>query len=67
MRTNIHLNEKLVGRAMKLSHARSKREVIEWALGNYVKYLQRLKMLGMFGKVEWEGDLNEMRSTRFAG
>jgi Arc/MetJ family transcription regulator len=65
MRTNIHLNEKLVGKAMKRSHARSKPEVIEWAFDNYVKYLHRLKMLRMFGKVEWEGDLNELRSVRF--
>lgn len=58
------MNETLIKRAMKLSRASSKKEVIEWALDNYVKYLNRLKMLDLFGKVEWRGDLNEMRSTR---
>ena len=67
MRTNIHLNEQLVDKAMKLSHAHSKRQVIEWALDNYVKYLNRLKMLSLFGKIEWEGNLNELRKTRFSG
>lgn len=66
MRTNIHLNDTLVKKAMKMSRAHSKREVIEWALDNYVKYLQRLKMAELFGKVKWQGNLTEMRSNRFS-
>lgn len=36
MRTNIVLNDELVDKAMKYSHAKSKRAVVEEALGVYV-------------------------------
>lgn len=36
MRTNIVLNDELIGKAMKYSHAKSKRAVVEEALGVYV-------------------------------
>ncbi|MBL7893160.1 MAG: type II toxin-antitoxin system VapB family antitoxin [Bacteroidia bacterium] len=63
MRTNIELNNKLIGEAMKLSHSKTKREVVELALENFVNYLKRQKIKTFFGKVRWEGNLAEMRKT----
>ena len=63
MRTNIVLNEQLVKEAMKLSHSRTKKEVVELALENFVAYLKRQNMKGLFGKVKWEGDLKKMREA----
>lgn len=40
MRTNIVLNEELVGQAMKYSQSKSKRAVVEEALGVYVTVKQ---------------------------
>ncbi len=63
MRTNIVLNEQLVKEAMKLSHSRTKKEVVEIALQNLVDHLKRRNMKSLFGKVKWEGDLNKMREV----
>lgn len=61
MRTNIEIDVTLMDQALKLSQLKTKKEVVHQALEHYVKRLKRLKMLALRGKVEWEGDLNEMR------
>lgn len=63
MRTNIVLNDRLVKEAMHLSRAETKKEVVELALENFVAYLKRQKFKNLFGKVKWEGNLNEMRKS----
>ena len=62
MRTNIVLNDRLVKEAMRLSHAHTKKQVVDLALENFVAFLKRRSMKELFGKVEWEGDLNKMRA-----
>lgn len=49
MRTNIVLDDKLVKKAMKLAQAKTKREVVNIALKEYVHSRERLKILEMFG------------------
>jgi Arc/MetJ family transcription regulator len=63
MKTNIVLDEQLLKEAMRLSNAHTKKEVIDMALQNFVAYLKRKDMKNLFGKVEWEGNLNEMREA----
>lgn len=64
MRTNIDINDELLADVMKMSKAKSKKEAIEQALISYRRYLSKLALLDLRGKVKWEGDLDEMRSTR---
>ena len=61
MRTNIVLNELLVKEAMQLSHSRTKKEVVDLALQNFVASFKRKNMKSLFGKVKWEGELRKMR------
>lgn len=61
MRTNIDLNDQLVQQALELSHAKTKKEVVELALQNFVKSLQRQQLLTLRGTIQWEGDLDVMR------
>ncbi len=63
MRTNIDIDKKLMNRARSLSKARSKRETVEIALKNYIVLQERKKLLNLFGKVNWEGSLKEMRAS----
>ena len=63
-RTNIELDDKIVKEAIKLTHAKTKKEVVNYALEELVKKLRRKKILELEGKVKWEGNLNEMRSPR---
>jgi Arc/MetJ family transcription regulator len=64
MRTNIEINDELLTDIMKMSNAKSKKEAVEQALISYRRYLSKLALLDLRGKVKWEGDLDEMRSTR---
>ena len=61
IRTNIEIDDELMKKALKYSKLKTKKEIINEALNEYVKYQMRLKMLSLQGKVEWIGDLDKMR------
>jgi len=65
VRTNVVLDEKLVREAMKLTGITTKRAVIEEALRRLVQIGKQQRIWELFGTVEWEGDLDEMRRGRF--
>jgi Arc/MetJ family transcription regulator len=64
-RTNIEIDDGLVEKAMRLTGATTKREVVDLALrrlvekGTLYHALRRLK-----GKLSWEGDIEGWRSAR---
>lgn len=62
MRTNIELDDALVRQALKLSKLKTKREVVQEALRNYVSSMKKKELLQLKGRVTWEGNLKEMRS-----
>ena len=64
LRTNIELDEKLVDEAMKLTHKKTKKELVNYALSELVSRIKRKKMLELEGKVAWTGDLPQMRKRR---
>ncbi|MEO9004192.1 MAG: type II toxin-antitoxin system VapB family antitoxin [Ginsengibacter sp.] len=61
MRTNIDIDDKLLKQAMKASKLKSKKELVNHALEELIRLNRRKKMLSLFGKVKWEGNLEEMR------
>jgi Arc/MetJ family transcription regulator len=61
MRTNIEIDDKLMSKALKYSKLKTKKEILNEALNEYVKYHMRLKLLSLQGKVKWVGDLDKMR------
>ena len=61
MRTNIEIDDKLIKEAMKISKLKSKKELVNHALEELIRLHKREKMLSLFGKVKWEGNLDEMR------
>ena len=62
MRTNIDIDDKLITEALKLSSIKNKKAVVNLALTEFIKLQKRQKFKELFGKVKWEGDLNQMRS-----
>ncbi len=64
LRTNIELDEKLVDEAMMLTHKKTKKELVNYALKELVSKIKRKKLLELEGKVEWTGDLDEARKSR---
>lgn len=63
-RTNVDVNDRLLRRAMKLYGFRTKREAINRALLALVGDKTPKDMLDLHG-LGWEGNLEEMRRTRF--
>lgn len=63
MRTNIEIDDRLMQEAIKLTGAKSKKEVVNRALEELIRLNKRKKMLSLFGKVTWEGNLSEMRKA----
>ena len=61
MRTNIEIDDDLMKKALKYSKLKTKKEIINEALSEYVKYQMRLKLLSLQGKVKWIGNLDKMR------
>ena len=64
LRTNIELDEKLVKEAMKLTHKKTKKELVNYALEELLKRARRKRLLELEGKVEWTGNLDETRKGR---
>ena len=65
MRTNIVIDDKLMAEAMRLTGIRTKREVVDTALRTLVRLRKQRDVLGLEGKIVWEGDLEEMRQPRY--
>lgn len=63
-RTNVELDEKLVSEAMKLTRIDTKKQLLNFALGELVRKAKRKKILKLEGKVKWVGNLDEMRKSR---
>jgi Arc/MetJ family transcription regulator len=63
-RTNIELDEKLVNEAMKLTHKKTKKDLVNYAVEELVRKLKRKKILELEGKVGWAGELDETRKSR---
>ena len=66
MRTNVVLDESLVDEALKLSNAKTKRELIHKALKEFVENRKRLNLLDLSGKIKFaEGyDYKGMREGK---
>jgi Arc/MetJ family transcription regulator len=68
MRTNIVLDDQLVADAMRLSGAKTKREVVELALRRLVNSVRRKDILDLVGKnmITPEYDVRAVRSRMSA-
>ena len=64
MRTNIVIDDRLMSEAMKAGGFKTKREAVEAALRKLVQANRYQRMIELFGRVDWEGDLNAMRRDR---
>jgi Arc/MetJ family transcription regulator len=64
MRTHVDLDENLLAQVVALGHFPSKKAAIQAALIEFTKTLKRRQLIGLRGKVPWEGDLDELRSSR---
>lgn len=61
MRTNIDIDEDLLGEAIELSELKTKKAVVEEALKAIVRQRKQRRALDELWGIGWEGDLEEMR------
>jgi Arc/MetJ family transcription regulator len=67
MRTNIELNDDLVQEAMRLTGAKSKREVVELGLKALVRQANKKDLFDLVGQIDFAPDFDhkETRRTRY--
>lgn len=63
-RTNIVLDEDLIHRGIVLTGLRTQKDLIDYALRELIRRKEQKNVLQLKGKVDWRGDLNEMRALR---
>lgn len=63
MRTNIEIDEKLMNDALKATGVKTKKEAVELGLKTLIKLKKQEGIKRFKGKLEWSGDLDEMRSV----
>ena len=64
MRTNIEIDDKLMSDALRCTGARTKREAVELGLRTLVQLSKQVEVRKMRGKLQWEGDLEAMRTDK---
>lgn len=64
-RTNVVLDEALIGKGMRLTGIKTQKDLIDYALRELVRRKEQKRILSLKGKISWEGDLDQMRESRF--
>lgn len=67
MRTNIDIDDTLLDKARRVTGLRTKKETVEEGLRLLVRLKEQEEILGLAGKVRWEGDLESSRRGRNTG
>ena len=62
MRTNIVIDDDLMAMALRVTGFTTKREAVEAGLRMLVKLQSQAQIRNARGKLDWEGDLDAMRS-----
>lgn len=65
MRTNVEIDDQLMRQAMAASGKPTKKAAVEEALRLVVQLKRQEAIKKLFGKVRWEGNLDDMRASRF--
>lgn len=64
MRTNIVIDDKLMNEALMVTGCTTKKEAVEEGLKMLIKLHKQSIIRSFRGKLQWEGDLDEMRLTK---
>lgn len=65
MRTNIDIDDALMAEALERTGYPTKKQVVEEALQTLIRLSRQSDILALRGKVHWEGDLDDMRTSKY--
>jgi Arc/MetJ family transcription regulator len=63
MRTKIEIVEKLMNEILQKTSIKTKKEVIDIALRQFLRKIKLQELADFRGKIKWEGNLEDMRSN----
>ena len=63
MRTNIDIDDKLMNATIKATGLRTKKETVELALQTLLRLKKQENIKSYRGKLDWTGDLDDMRKA----
>lgn len=64
MATNLDIDEKLLNEALRIGGNRTKKATVEQALHEYVQRRKQLRILKLFGKIEYDPSYNYKEQRR---
>jgi len=64
MRTNIVIDDELMREALQETGFKTKREAVEEGLRTLVRLKRQEQIRRLRGKLQWNGDLDQMRTAR---
>ncbi len=65
VRTNIDIDDDLLAEAAAIAGTPTKRSTVETALRELIRQHKVRRVLELWGSFDWDGDLREMRRSRF--
>lgn len=66
MRTHLEIDQTLLAEALRRGGHRTKRAAVHAALFEYINLQKRRELRALRGEVRWEGNLDQMRKSRFS-
>jgi Arc/MetJ family transcription regulator len=63
MRTNIEIDDKLMNDVLKATGLKTKKDVVELGLKTLIRLNKQENIKKLRGKLQWTGDLDDMRTN----
>ncbi len=63
MRTNIDIDDKLMGDVLKATGLKTKKDAVELGLKTLIRLKKQQNIRAFRGKLTWAGDLDDMRNA----
>jgi len=64
MATNLAIDDKLIIKAQKIGHHKTKKEAVTTALKEYIAHKKQLKVLDLFGSIEFDKNFDYKKARK---
>ena len=64
MATNLQIDDRLINKAVKIGKHKTKKEAVTQALTEYIQHREQLRILNLFGKIDYDDDYDYKAQRR---
>ncbi len=64
MATNLAIDDKLIIKAQKIGHHKTKKEAVTTALKEYIAHKKQLEVLDLFGSIEFDKNFDYKKARK---